>query len=95
MKQLKHILFTIFAFVKPFGRAALTTAGPVLAQAAADAVAVSAESLADGSGRMKREHAYRLISKDLRRQGIAIGADVTSNMINTAIEVAVANLKDK
>ena len=95
MNRLKLILSAIFGFIKPFAATALTKAGPVLAMAAKEAVAITAEGLLDGSGRGKRDHAYRLISKDLRRQGLSIGTDITTGMVNMAIEVAVANLKAK
>ena len=95
MTALRLMLSGVWGFMKPFVRQMLSFAGPILAKAATDAVAVTAENLSGATNDEKRNQAYRMIAADLHRQGVAIGTDVTTSMINTAIEVAVQNLKDK
>jgi hypothetical protein len=67
--------------------------GEVLAQSAIQAVTVVAETAAQAGGAEKRGVAFGLIVNDLEKKGIEIGADVTTSMINAAIEVAVQKVK--
>ncbi|OQY20094.1 MAG: hypothetical protein B6I36_02295 [Desulfobacteraceae bacterium 4572_35.1] len=94
MNALKLMLSSMWGFVKPFARQFLTKAGPVLAKAAMEAVTVTA-TMHGSASHEKRDKAYDLIIDDLKQQGVAMGTDVSTSMVNAAIEVAVQNLKDK
>ena len=89
----KLVCSSIWGFVEPFVKIFLSKAGPVLASAAMQAVQATAVSLAAKDGSTKRDNAYQLIVEDLKTQGLSIGVDVTTSMINAAIEAAVQKLK--
>lgn len=92
-EKIKLINSAIFAFVLPFLRQMMSQAGPILAAAAVKAVAVVAENAYGASGTQKRELAFREIELELKKQGIRIGADVATSMVNAAIELAVVKSK--
>lgn len=93
MSRFKLFFSSVWGFLQPFVALFLTKAGPLLAAAAISAVKVTAASLQEADGAQKREHAFNLIMDDLKRQGVAMGAEVTTSMVNAAIEVAVQKVK--
>lgn len=93
MTRFKLLFSSLWAFLQPFVNVFLSEFGPALAKSALAAVKITAANLAAEPGSVKRENAYTLIVSDLRHQGIQIGAQVTSSMINAALEAAVQKLK--
>lgn len=93
LERLKLITSSLWSFIAPFVRIFLSSAGPVLASAAMKAVQAAAHYYAGESGATKRDEAFKMIVSDLQRQGVEIGVQVTTSMINAAIEAAVAKLK--
>jgi hypothetical protein len=94
VKEKMAVVFSgIWDFLGPFVGVFLSKAGTALAQSAIQAVKVVAETAGQADGAEKREAAFGLIVNDLEKKGIEIGADVTSSMINAAIEVAVQKIK--
>jgi hypothetical protein len=94
-EKLKIISSSIWTFVLPFLRLMLSKAGPILAQAALAAVQAVAANASGASSSQKRNQAFELISADLRNQGIKVGVDVSTALVNAAIETAVLKLKEK
>lgn len=92
-QKVKIVCSSIWEFVEPFVKIFLTKAGPLLAAAATQAVTSAALQLTDAEGSNKKEYAFALIVEDLKRQGIVLGAEVSTSMVNAAIEAAVAKLK--
>jgi hypothetical protein len=92
-ERIKIVTSSIWAFVLPFLRQLLTQAGPVLMTSAMTAVKLIADNGLGSSGEQKRDMAFRAIAADLQAKGIEIGVQVTTSMINAAIEVAVQKLK--
>jgi len=91
-QRVKFVSSNIFSFLAPFIAVFLSSIGPVLSKAALNAaVIVEAELKGQGSD-IKRGAAFRLIAADLKNQGITLGVGVTVQMINSAIEAAVAKL---
>ena len=86
---LKILFVAIGVFLAPFIRQFLTDIGIALAEAAMEAVQAVADS--GLSGEEKRKEAFRLIYERLKAKGI----EVSSSLINGAIEAAVAKLKSK
>jgi hypothetical protein len=95
MDKLKFIFSAISEFLWPFIKIFLSKFGPILATAALDAVKLVAENYSKDSSSDKQKTAHHLILQSLKSQGIAIGADITSSMINAAIEAAVQKLKSE
>lgn len=91
--RLRIITSSIWQFVLPFLRQMMTKAGPVLATSALAAVKLVAENLNDKSGAEKRDLAFATIKSDLASKGVEIGVQVSTSMINAAIEMAVQKLK--
>lgn len=94
-EKMKLVMSSMFDFVLPFLRQLMTAAGPALAQAALAAVAVAAASAGGTTSNEKRDMAYRQIANDLKMQGIQVGVDVTTSMINAALEVAYQKTQAK
>jgi hypothetical protein len=92
-ERLKLITSSVWSFIAPFVRIFLSAVGPALAAAATKAVTAAAQYYAGDNGKTKRDAAYDMIVSDLRRQGVEIGKQVTTSMVNAAIEAAVQNLK--
>lgn len=92
-EKVKIIMSNIWVFVLPFLRQLMKQAGPVLASAALAAVQATASSLKAASGTEKRQAAFDAIVADLSSQGLQIGIDVSTSMINAAIEVALQKIK--
>lgn len=82
---------SVWGFVRPFVRMFLSKAGPILAKAALAAVRAQVNSSKTGSD--KRDAAFNAIATELKQQGITIGVEVSTYMINAAIEAAVAKVK--
>jgi len=93
MSRFKLFFSGLWSFLQPFIAIFLSKAGPLLASAALAAVKATADSMSGASGADKRDAAFKAIEADLMRQGVAIGAEVTSSMINAAIEAAVQKVK--
>ncbi len=95
MSRFKLLLSSLWTFLQPFIAIFLSEIGPALVKSATEAVKLAAANLAAEPGSVKRAAAYDMIVADLRAQGIQLGAQVTTNMINAAIEAAVAAFKAK
>jgi len=93
MTRFKLLFSSLWAFLQPFVNVFLSDFGPVLAKSALAAVKITAANLAAEPGAVKRESAYALIVSDLKHQGVQIGAEVTTSMINAALEAAVQKVK--
>jgi len=85
---IKAMMSNIGNFLLPFVKIFLSSVGPVLAKAATSAVNTCAESMLTANGDEKRTAAYNLIADELKQAGVT----ATANMINSAIEAAVAKL---
>ncbi|MDY0199315.1 MAG: hypothetical protein RBR68_16050 [Tenuifilaceae bacterium] len=92
---IKLFFSKIWDFVKPFIVVLLSKSGTILATSAIQAVTTTAHCLANKDSSEKRQSAYNLIVDDLKKQGISVGIEITSSMINTAIELAVQKIKSK
>ena len=93
MDRFKVIFTWVWAFIKPFVKQLMSKAGPILAQAALAAVKATAQNMTGATNAEKRDAAYGLIVSDLKTQGIAVGIDVGTSMVNAAIELAVQKMK--
>lgn len=92
-EKIKIVSSALFGFVLPFLRQMMNQSGPILAAAALKAVSAVAENAYGASSTQKRELAFREIELDLKKQGIRIGVDVATSMVNAAIELAVVKSK--
>ena len=88
-EKIKFISSKAFEFLLPFIKILLSQAGMILAESAMKAVTTM--SLTDLSNDAKRVAAFDSIMSDLKAKGITLGTSV----INSAIETAVLNLKEK
>jgi len=88
MIKIQFIMSQMWEFLKPFIMVLMSKIGPVLMEAAMDAVTAAAASALDNNE--KRSYAFDIIVDDLKQQGIEIGASV----INLAIEAAVAKVRE-
>lgn len=95
MTRFKLLLSSLWGFLQPFVAIFLSEIGPVLAHSATEAVKLAAANLANEPGAVKRGAAFDMIVADLRHQGIELGVQVSTSMINAAIEAAVLGLKAK
>ncbi|TLM66011.1 MAG: hypothetical protein FDZ69_07460 [Deltaproteobacteria bacterium] len=77
-------------FLVPFVASFFTAMGPILAQAAVGAVTAVAKTHGDKDGDAKRKAAFDMIEADLKAKAITVGVDVSAQMINRAIEAALA-----
>jgi hypothetical protein len=84
---------TVWNFIFPFIKIFLSDIGPILIQAATAAVAQAA-TMPGATGEDKRNAAINSVISTLETQGIKIGLQVTTSMINAAIEAAVQAMKD-
>lgn len=91
MEKVKFIMSGLWDFLQPIIKMLTSEAGRVLAASAIMAVRAVAESMTASSGAEKRETAFRMITDDLKRQGINLGASA----VNMALEAAVAKYKAK
>jgi hypothetical protein len=91
-EKIKIVFSNIWAFIGPFVKVFASAIGPVLASAAEQAVKEIAVSTLSGD-QERRDAAFSKVSSDLKEKGIAIGVQVTTSMINAAIEAAVQKLK--
>lgn len=93
-QRIKFVSSEMGKWLWPFIKMYMSAFAPVVAAAATQAIAVVAEYGLTNDDDKKRE-AFRLIEADLKRQGIVIGVQVTTNMVNGAIVAAVQNTKPK
>ena len=88
-EKIKAFFSSVEEFLMPFIRQFLTAEGPIILAAAEKAVlALAASSL---SGVEKRNEAFNAILSELKEKGIKAGTAV----INSAIEAAVARIKEE
>jgi hypothetical protein len=92
-ERIKIITSSVWQFALPFLRQLLTKAGPVLMTSALSAVKLVADNGLGQSGAEKRALAFHAISADLKAQGINLGVEVSTSLVNAAIELAVQKLK--
>ena len=94
--RIKFAASWIFNFLKPTIKMFAKKAGRVLANVAIEIVTEIAKDpkLLKKSGEEKRKAAYERIEKRLIDESIAIGVEVTTSMINEAIEIAYRNLQE-
>ncbi|MDD2367354.1 MAG: phage holin, LLH family [Desulfuromonadaceae bacterium] len=92
-ETIKIISSSVWRFALPFLRRLLTGSGTILLTSALSAVKMIADSGIGSSGAEKRELAYHVIAEDLKGKGITLGVEVSTSMINAAIELAVQKLK--
>ena len=88
-EKLKAFFSQVEEFLLPFIKQFLTTEGPIILAAAEKAVLALATSVMPGAD--KQSSAYTAIVTDLQAQSITASTAV----INSAIEAAVAKLKNK
>ena len=87
--KIKMFFSDVEDFLWPFIKQFLISSGPIVLAAAQKAVlALVASSM---TGAEKRDEAFRLILEDLKEQGIQAG----TALINSAIEAAVARIKEE
>jgi carbohydrate-selective porin OprB len=91
-EKIKFLASSLWDFFRPMIRQFLTAVGPALTAAATAAVTVAAHK--EISSAEKRQGAYAQILLELEKQGLQLGIDFTSRMVNAAIEAAVAGLDD-
>lgn len=92
---LKLATSNIGKFLLPFIQSFFSAMGPVVAASAVNAVGIVQKSMTDAAWRDKRDAAFDLVVKDLKVQGITVGAQVAVSLINRSIEAAVAQLDRK
>lgn len=92
-EKLKIMMSSVWTFVLPFFKMMMSQAGPILAQAALAAVQAVAANASGATDAQKRDMAFKEIVRDLEKQGIRIGVEVSTSLINAAIETAVIKLK--
>lgn len=92
-EKIKIMSSDIWFFILPFLRQMMKQAGPILAAAALNAVKAVAGNTG-ASGAEKRATALELIGQELQTQGIKIGVDVSTSLVNAALEMAVQKMKE-
>jgi hypothetical protein len=90
-EKMKFIMGQMWEFLAPFIRQMMTTAGPILADAAIRAVTSVEVSMQSAGGSEKRAAAFDAIKDDLAQKGLSLAAST----INAAIEAAVVKLASK
>jgi len=91
-EKIKFLTSSLWEFFRPMIRLFLTAIGPALASAATAAVETAAKKAIASTE--KRDVAYKEIVLAMEKQGLRLGVDFTSRMVNQAIEAAVAGLDD-
>lgn len=94
-EKIKIISSSVWSFVLPFLRQLLSKAGPILAAAALEAVKIVASNASGATDSQKRDMAFRIIGDKLKAEGIAIGIDVSTALVNAALEIAVLKFKSE
>jgi len=93
-EKMKLMMHSIFDFCLPFLRQMAKDAGPILAKAALAAVKVVASNYQGATSDQKRDAAFQIIRADLQQQGIIIGVNIGTSLVNASIEMAVQKFKD-
>jgi hypothetical protein len=83
---------SIWDFLAPFVKIFISSAGQILAASALQAVRTVATYAIDND-ETKRAKAFSMIVSDLKSKGLGIGIEITTSMINAAIEAAVQKMK--
>ena len=92
-ERLKLVFSKIWEFLAPFVKIFLSSAGQILGSVALQAVRNIAQDTTLVTDSDKRGAAFDAIVVDLKGKGIELGLQVTTSMINAAIEAAVQKLK--
>ena len=90
-ENFKIISSKVFQFFLPLIQKFLQEGGPIILSLAFEIIPVIAMTHKGADGDAKRKEAFRQISERAKAQGIVI----SSSLINAAIELAVAKLKEK
>lgn len=93
--KIKLVLSKIWDFLEPFIKIFLSSTGQILGGVALQVVADIAKDTSIVTDEDKRKAAFDKIVVDLKGKGIELGLQVTTSMINSAIEVAVQKLKNE
>lgn len=91
-QKMKIVMSGIWSFLEPFVKIFVSKIGATLASSAMQAVTAVSQYAIDND-EDKRQKAFNIIVSDLKGKGIQVGVDVTTSMINSAIECAVQRLK--
>lgn len=92
-ERLKLVFSKIWDFIAPFVKIFLSSAGQILGSVALQVVRNIAQDTTLVTDSDKRSAAFDAIVVDLKGKGIELGLQVTTSMINAAIEAAVQKLK--
>jgi|GEM_PF-2031093 len=92
-EKLKLMFSKIWDFIAPFVKIFLSSAGQILGSVALQVVRNIAQDTTLVTDSDKRSAAFDAIVVDLKGKGIELGLQVTTSMINAAIEAAVQKLK--
>ena len=92
-ERLKLVFSKIWDFIAPFVKIFLSSAGQILGAVALQVVRNIAQDTTLVTDSDKRSAAFDAIVVDLKGKGIELGLQVTTSMINAAIEAAVQKLK--
>ena len=95
MEKIKLFFSNIWDFIRPFVIILLSKSGTILASAAISAVTATAQCATGATDEEKRNAAFKLIVEDLKKQGVQVGVEITTSMINAAIELAVQKKKSE
>ena len=88
-ERLKFVFSKVWDFIAPFVRIFLSSAGQILGAVALQVVRNIAQDTTLVTDSDKRSAAFDAIVVDLKGKGIELGLQVTTSMINAAIEAAV------
>ena len=95
-EKVKFFFTKIGSSLLPFVKIFVSSAGQILGSIALDVVKqIAADpSMIKAGGLAKRQAAFDLIVKDLKGKGLELGVQVSTSMINAAIEAAVQKAKE-
>jgi len=88
--KIKFVLSEVFDFLLPFIKVLLTQGGKILMEASLIAVKHVATTMSESTGAEKRAAAFDIIKGRLA----ASGFELTTAVINSAIEAALIKLKE-
>jgi hypothetical protein len=90
-EKFKLVFSDTFTFFLPLVITFLKNNGPIILEIALKIIPLIAVSLAAGTNDDKHSRAFALIKAEAKEKGL----DPSDAMINAAIEIAVADLKEK
>jgi hypothetical protein len=91
--KIKVIMSSVWEFILPFAKQLMSKGGTLLAAAALEAVKTVANNGVGKSGAEKRDMAFNSIVENLKKEGLAVGTDISTSLVNAAIEVALQRVK--